>query len=79
MLGAKRSLFRVKGRKDRYAMHSPALLERLHMWWRVARTQGKLPDGGWSFPGLDPVDQRRVLLNHLVHLADGGMGYLKRL
>ncbi len=45
-----------KGRKDRYAMLSPVLLERLRVWWRVARSQGKMPDGGWLFPGLDPVD-----------------------
>src|SRR5690349_3210267 len=45
-----------KGRKDRYAMLSPVLLERLRVWWRVARAQGKMPDGGWLFPGLDPVD-----------------------
>jgi integrase len=36
-----------KGRKDRYAMLSPVLLERLRVWWRVARAQGKMPDGGW--------------------------------
>jgi integrase/recombinase XerD len=36
-----------KGRKDRYAMLSPVLLERLRMWWRVARAQGRMLDGGW--------------------------------
>ena len=35
-----------KGRKDRYAMLSPVLLERLRVWWRVARAQGKMLDGG---------------------------------
>ena len=45
-----------KGRRDRYAMLSPVLLERLRVWWRVARAQGKMLDGGWLFPGLDPVD-----------------------
>ena len=40
-----------KGRKDRYAMLPPVLLERLRTWWRVARAQGKMPDGGWLFPG----------------------------
>ncbi len=29
-----------KGREDRYAMLSPVLLERLRVWWRVARAQG---------------------------------------
>ena len=46
-----------KGRKDRYAMLSPVLLERLRAWWRVARAQGKMLDGGWLFPGLNPIDQ----------------------
>jgi hypothetical protein len=45
-----------KGRKDRYAIPSPVLLERLRVWWRVARVQGKMLDGGWLLPGLDPVD-----------------------
>ncbi|GAB7541337.1 hypothetical protein CS8_010000 [Cupriavidus sp. 8B] len=36
-----------KGRRDRYAMLSPVLLERLRVWWRVARAQGKMLDGGW--------------------------------
>ena len=40
-----------KGQKDRYAMLSPVLLERLRAWWRVARAQGKMLEGGWLFPG----------------------------
>ena len=47
---------RGKGQKDRYAMLSPVLLERLRVWWRVARAQGKMLDGGWLFPGLNPVE-----------------------
>jgi integrase/recombinase XerD len=34
-----------KGRKDRHAMLSPVLLERLRAWWRVGRAQGKLLPG----------------------------------
>jgi integrase/recombinase XerD len=45
-----------KGRKDRYAMLPPLLLERLRTWWRVARAQGKMLDGGWLFPGMNAVD-----------------------
>jgi integrase/recombinase XerD len=45
-----------KGGKDRYAMLSPVMLERLRTWWRVARAQGKMLDGGWLFPGLNPVE-----------------------
>ena len=43
-----------KGRKDRYAMLSPVLLERLRAWWRVAHAQGKMLPGGWLFPGPQP-------------------------
>jgi integrase len=45
-----------KGRKDRYAMLAPVLLERLRAWWRVGHAQGKILPGGWLFPGLDPMD-----------------------
>ncbi len=45
-----------KGSKDRYAMLSPVLLERLRTWWKYAHAQGKMLPGGWLFPGLDPVD-----------------------
>jgi len=49
----KRRLLRVeqgKGRKDRFVMLSPQLLELLRDWWQVARPRG------WLFPGLDPVN-----------------------
>jgi len=59
-----------KGRRDRYAMLSPVLLERLRVWWRVARAQGKMLDGGWLFPGLDPLDQLSTRqLNRAIHAA----------
>jgi site-specific recombinase XerD len=59
-----------KGRKDRYAMLSPVLLERLRVWWRTARAQGKMPDGGWLFPGLDPIDPLSTRqLNRAIHAA----------
>ncbi|WP_235430448.1 tyrosine-type recombinase/integrase [Cupriavidus pauculus] len=45
-----------KGRRDRYAMLSPVLLERLRTWWRVAHPQGKMLEGGWLFPGLNPIE-----------------------
>ena len=51
---SKRMTLRIeqgKGGKDRYAMLSPVMLERLRTWWRVARAQGKMLDGGWLFPG----------------------------
>lgn len=59
-----------KGRKDRYAMLSPVLLERLRVWWRVARAQGKMLDGGWLFPGLNPIDPLSTRqLNRAIHTA----------
>ena len=59
-----------KGRKDRYAMLSPILLERLRVWWRVARAQGKILDGGWLFPSLDPLQALSTRqLNRAVHDA----------
>ena len=59
-----------KGRRDRYAMLSPVLLERLRGWWRVARAQGRMLDGGWLFPGLDPVDPLSTRqLNRAIHAA----------
>ncbi len=61
---------RGKGQKDRYAMLAPVLLERLRVWWRVARAQGKMPDGGWLFPGLDPINQLSTRqLNRAIHTA----------
>jgi integrase/recombinase XerD len=59
-----------KGCKDRYAMLSPVLLERLRLWWRVARAQGKMLDGGWLFPGLNPIESLSTRqLNRAVHAA----------
>jgi integrase/recombinase XerD len=59
-----------KGRKDRYAMLSPVLLERLRAWWRLGHAQGKILPGGWLFPGLDPVDPLTARqLNRAVHGA----------
>jgi integrase/recombinase XerD len=52
-IDSKRMLLRVeqsKGRKDRFAMLSPQLLELLRDWWRIARPQV------WLFPGQNPVN-----------------------
>jgi site-specific recombinase XerD len=59
-----------KGRKDRYALLSPVLLETLRTWWRVARQQGTMLCGGWLFPGMDPTDPISTRqLNRAVHMA----------
>ncbi len=59
-----------KGRKDRYAMLSPVLLERLRAWWRTARAEGRMLDGGWLFPGLNPIDPLSTRqLNRAIHAA----------
>jgi integrase/recombinase XerD len=59
-----------KGGKDRYAKLSPVMLERLRTWWRVARAQGKMLEGGWLFPGLNPVEPLSTRqLNRAIHDA----------
>ncbi len=59
-----------KGGKDRYAMIPLVLLERLRVWWRVARAQGKMLDGGWLFPGLNPINPLTARqLNRAIHEA----------
>lgn len=55
----KRKTLRVeqgKGRKDRYAMLSPALHKILQRWFKHGISAGKLLKGGWLFPGQNPVN-----------------------
>jgi site-specific recombinase XerD len=72
-IDSQRMVLRVeqgKGHKDRYAMLPPVLLERLRAWWRYARAQGKMLDGGWLFPGQNPIDPLTPRqLNRAVHAA----------
>ncbi len=59
-----------KGRKDRYALLPPILLQRLRVWWRVGHAQGKILRNGWLFPGLDPMDPLSTRqLNRSIHAA----------
>jgi site-specific recombinase XerD len=66
-IDSKRMVIRVeqgKGRKDRYVMLSPHLLELLRAWWRAARPQG------WLFPGQDRVNPLTTRqLNRACHAA----------
>jgi len=79
---SERMMLRVeqgKGRKDRYAMLSPVLLERLRAWWRVAHAQGKMLPNGWLFPGLNPMEQMSTRqLNRAIHLASDAARIDKR-
>ena len=68
-----------KGSKDRYAMLSPVLLEHLRAWWKFAHAQGKMLQGGYLFPGLDPIDPLSTRqLNRAVHAAAEAAGIDKR-
>ena len=59
-----------KGKCDRYAMLSPALLELLHAWWRHGRAQRQLLPGGWLFPGQNPINPMSTRqLNRAFHQA----------
>jgi hypothetical protein len=53
-----------KGRKDRYAMLSPLLLDLLREWWRIGRPKA------WLFPGQNPVNPMTTRqLNRACHAA----------
>ena len=71
-IDSNRMLIRVeqgKGRKDRYAMLSPQLLELLRAWWLQCRSQG------WLFPGRDPVlPVTSRQLNRVCHMAAEAAG-----
>jgi site-specific recombinase XerD len=68
-----------KGRKDRYAMLSPVLLQRLRTWWRIAHAQGRMLPGGWLFPGMNPTDALTTRqLNRAIHDAADAAGLHKR-
>lgn len=68
-----------KGHKDRYAMLSPVLLQRLRSWWRIAHAQGRMLPGGWLFPGMNPTNALTTRqLNRAVHDAADAAGIDKR-
>jgi integrase/recombinase XerD len=68
-----------KGRKDRYAMLSPVLLKCLRVWWQAAHAKGKMLDGGWLFPGQNPVNPMSTRqLNRICHMAAAAADIDKR-
>ena len=75
-IDSERLLLRIeqgKGRKDRFAMLSPKLLELLRDWYRIARPKI------WLFPGRDPmlpITTRQF--NRAVHVAAAIAGINKR-
>lgn len=59
-----------KGGRDRYAMLSPTLLRLLRDWWREGKTEHLMLNGGWLFPGQDPVNPITTRhLNRVFHAA----------
>lgn len=71
-----RMLIRVdqgKGKKDRYVMLSPNLLDLLRDWWRQARPKA------WLFPGRDALDHITARqLNRAFHAAADMAGIDKK-
>ncbi len=81
-IDSKRMMIRVdqgKGKRDRHAMLSPALLHMLRAWWREGRAERKLMPGGWLFPGLNPVNPMSTRqLNRAFHAARKTAGIDKK-
>jgi integrase/recombinase XerD len=75
-IDSERLLLRIeqgKGRKDRFAMLSPQLLELLRDWYRIARP------AVWLFPGRDPILPLTTRqLARIVHAAANMAGIKKR-
>ena len=75
-IDSERMLLRIeqgKGRKDRFAMLSPRLLELLRDWYRIARP------AVWLFPGRDPLLPLTTRqFNRVVHAAADRASIKKR-
>src|ERR1700745_4330082 len=68
-----------KGKKDRYVILSPNLLEILREWWRAARKKGWMsPAQSWLFPGYRGRHTSARQLHRIVRLAAGRAGITKR-
>ncbi len=59
-----------KGSKDRLAKLSPAMLNLLRDWWRIAHAKHVMLRDGWLFPGRDPIDHLSARqLSRICHAA----------
>jgi integrase/recombinase XerD len=68
-----------KGKKDRYVILSPNLLELLREWWRVARKKRWMSPGQpWLFPGYRGQHTSARQLHRIVRMAAGRAGITKR-
>src|SRR5499433_1938086 len=74
-LDSERMIIRVeqgKGKKDRYVILSPNLLELLRDWWRAARKKGWMsPAQPWLFPSYRGRHTSARQLHRIVRLAAG--------
>ncbi len=81
-IDSERMVLRVeqgKGKKDRYAMLSPTLLDLLRDWWLHAQLHRQMLPGGWLFPGQNPVNPMSTRqLNRAFHIALKAAGIDKR-
>jgi site-specific recombinase XerD len=81
-IDSQRMVLRVeqgKGHKDRYAMLSPVLLEHLRAWWSFAHKHGEILQGGWLFPGLNPINPMSARhLSRVCHVTASDAGLTKR-
>ena len=67
------------GKKDRYVILSPNLLELLREWWCVARKKGWMSAGQpWLFPGYRGQHTSARQLHRIVRLAAARAGIAKR-
>jgi integrase/recombinase XerD len=68
-----------KGGRDRNAMLSPMLLSILRHWWRIGQAEHKMLNGGWLFPGQNPVNPISTRqLNRVCHDIVEATGINKR-
>ena len=82
-IDSKRMVLRVeqgKGKKDRYALLSPALLKYLRSWWCFANRHNLILNGGWLFPSTNPINHLSSRhLTRVLHAAANDAGITKQI